>query len=301
MTGFTIAHLTDAHLSFHGGFSAGELLGKRALSALNWVRSRRALHVRAIADRLRVDVIAHRPDHVAMTGDAVNFGLTREFDGAADWLAGFGPGERVSFVPGNHEALIKDAETVRDAAFAPFIAGDQGAGWPWLRRRGPVALIGVSTAIATPPFYAQGEVGAVQIAGLRAHLAAAHGLFRIVLIHHPPTAMSKARKALRDREAVAAAIADAGAELVLHGHNHKSQLSWIDASATRIPVLGAPSASTPPGAGHESAEWRLLNISSEGDGHRIEILRRAITASGEFADRGRFSLPPVRRSAPAAD
>ncbi|QIE56907.1 metallophosphoesterase [Pikeienuella piscinae] len=291
MTGFTIAHLTDAHLPLHGGFSARELLGKRALSALNWARSRRALHLRTIADRLRADVMAHRPDHVAMTGDAVNFGLPREFGGAAEWLAGFGPGEQVSFVPGNHEALVAGVETERDARFAPFIASDRGAGWPWVRRRGPVALIGVSTAIATPLLYAKGAAGLAQIDGLRAHLSATRGLCRIVLIHHPPTAMSKPRKALRDRKAVAAAIAEAGADLVLHGHNHKSQLSWIDAGAIRIPVLGAPSASTPPGTGHEPAEWRLITISAEGRGHRIEILRRAVTATGEFADRGRFSLP----------
>lgn len=299
MTGFTIAHLTDAHLPLHGGFRARELMGKRFLSMLNWARRRRFLHLRAVADALRADVLDHAPDHVAMTGDAVNFGLAREFDGAADWLAGFGPADRVSFIPGNHEALAKGWAEPCARAFAPFTAGDEGAGWPWLRRRGPVALIGLSSAIPTPAGYAQGEVGAAQVERLKAHLAATRGLCRVVLIHHPPTGMTKPRKALIDRGAVAAAIGAAGAELVLHGHDHRNELSWIDGAAGRAPVLGAPSASTPPGRGHAAAEWRLLTVRAADGGWRIDILRRALGPDG-FCDRGRFSLPPAPRSAPAA-
>lgn len=178
----------------------------------------------------------------------------------------------------------------RDAAFAPFTRSDEGEGWPWLRRRGPVALIGVSTSIPTPPFFAQGEAGAAQVEGLRAHLEAARGACRIVMIHHPPTEMSSERKGLRDRKAVRAAIAEAGAELVLHGHNHRSELSWIDGPAGRIPVLGCPSASTPRGAGREPAEWRLLTIAARESGYEINVLRRAVNDAGAFEDRGRFSF-----------
>ncbi|MFV0473311.1 MAG: metallophosphoesterase family protein [Pikeienuella sp.] len=299
MTGYSIAHLTDAHLPLHGGFHARELCGKRALSAANWLRRRRRLHLREIADRLRADVLAHAPDHVAMTGDAVNFGLAREFPLAAEWLGGFGPADRVSFTPGNHEALTGGWRRPCEAAFGPFITGDDGAaGWPWLRRRGPVALIGLSSAIPTPPFFAQGEVGPAQVERLRAHLAATRGACRIVLIHHPPTEMSKPRKALRDRAATAAAIAAEGAELVLHGHNHRNEMSWIDGRDGRVPVLGAPSASCPAGTGHAPAEWRLLTIREEGEGWRVEILRRALGDDGAFVDRGRFSLPA--QPAPAA-
>lgn len=297
MTDYTIAHFSDAHLPLHGGFRAAELCNKRALSALNWLRNRRKRHVRAVADALRGDILSIRADHVAMTGDVVNFGLAREFSAAAEWLGSFGAASDLSFVPGNHEALIGGAAGARDAAFAPFITGDEpnggGAVWPWLRRRGPVALIGVSTAIATPPGFAQGEVGAAQIALLRQHLRAARGLCRIVLIHHPPTALSRPRKALRDRAALAAALAEEGAELALHGHNHRSELSWIDGAGGRIPVLGVPSASTPAGLGPPSAEWRLLTVTEAKGGHDIEVLRRALTPGG-FADRGRFRLPAPR-------
>ncbi|MEX2519539.1 MAG: metallophosphoesterase [Paracoccaceae bacterium] len=297
MTSYTIAHFSDAHLPLLGGFHAAELCGKRALSALNWARSRRRRHRRAVADALRADILTFRPDHVAMTGDVVNFGLEREFAAAADWLGSFGAADDLSFVPGNHEALIGGAAAARDTAFAAFIAGDEpiaaNASYPWLRRRGPVALIGVSTAVATPPGFAQGEVGAAQIAALRRHLRAARGLCRIVLIHHPPTALSRPRKALRDRAALVGALAEEGAELALHGHNHKSELSWIDGDAGRIPVLGVPSASTPAGIGPEAAEWRLLTVTETPGGHDVGILRRALTLGG-FTDRGRFRLSAPR-------
>ena len=294
MPGFTIAHFTDAHLPLHDSFAPRELLGKRGLSALNWARRRSRLHLRAVAEALRDDILAHRPDHVAMTGDAANFGLPREFAAAASWLSGFGPPATLSFVPGNHEAISPHAEAAREAAYAPFTRGEQPEGaWPMLRRFGHVALFGVSTAIPTAPFLAQGEAGAAQIRALRSALDAAAGLCRIVLIHHPPTELASPRKALRDRAALSAALAEAGAALVLHGHDHRNELSWIEGAAGRIPVLGCPSASTPPGRGAAPAEWRFMRIRENEAGWRIEILRRALGPAG-FADRGRFTLTSPR-------
>lgn len=291
MTGpFRLAHFTDAHLPLHGRLAPRELLGKRALSALNWTLKRHRMHRMEVAEALRDDILAHAPDHVAMTGDAVNFGLPREFRGAARWLEGFGGAEALSFVPGNHEAIQPGVERERRAAYAPFSAGAEDD-WPWLRRRGPLVLIGVSTSVPTAPGLAQGAVGEAQAARLRTRLEETRGAVRVLLIHHPPTEMASARKALRDRKAVVAAVAGAGAELVLHGHDHRNELSWIDDDAgRRIPVLGAPSASTPRGVHGAPAEWRLLSITERPDEVVIDILRRAIGADGGFTDRGRFTL-----------
>ncbi|MEM8753868.1 MAG: metallophosphoesterase [Pseudomonadota bacterium] len=284
--GFVFAHLTDAHLPSHGGFAPRELLNKRALSALNWLRSRRRLHVRAVADALAADVRAHAPDHVAMTGDVTNFGLPREFEAGAEWLGALGPS--VSFVPGNHDAMVAGVETARDAVFAPFT---EGGAFPYVARRGPVAFIGVSTAVPTPAGLAQGRVGAEQTERMAEALRTEQGRVRVLLIHHPPTDVTKPRRALTDRAEVAAAIAEAGCELVLHGHDHKNELSWIDAACgRRIPVLGAPSASTPAGARKEAAEWRLIETPGP-RGALFDVRRRRIGADGAFEDAGRFLLP----------
>ena len=45
--------------------------------------------------------------------------------------------------------------------------GDDGAGgFPFVRRRGPLALIGLSTAVPTAPFMATGRLGDAQLARL---------------------------------------------------------------------------------------------------------------------------------------
>lgn len=293
---FTIAHLTDAHLPLHDRFRLPELLGKRALSALNWQLKRRTSHRREVGDALRSDIVAHQPDHVAMTGDVVNFGLVREFARGAAWLDGLGPRGEVSFVPGNHEAIQRGAEAAREAAFARFTTGDDAEPglWPWVKRRGPVTLIGVSTSISTPPFFAQGEVGGEQITRLREVMAQTADTLRVILIHHPPNEITIPRKHLRDRAAVAAVIGDAGGALVLHGHNHKNQLSWVDGTAGRTPVLGAPAASVPVGDHLQPAEWRLLTVSETAAGWSVDILRRAVTSDQSFADIGRFTLRVAR-------
>lgn len=286
-----LAHLTDAHLPLHGQFTARDLMGKRMFSALNWARSRRAMHRRAAVDAITADIADNAPDHIAMTGDAVNFGLPREFDAAADWLASLGAPGDVSFTPGNHEAIQRGLDVQRAAAFAPFATGDDGrAGFPYLRRRGPAAIIGVSSCISTPPFFAQGEVGAPQREALGRLLREAEGLVRVVLIHHPPTGPVKPRKHLRDREAVCALLAEAGAELVLHGHNHRTQQHWIEGGARRIPVLGAPSASIALAGHDEAAEWRLISIGGDGAAPVIEVERRQLSPDGVVETVGRFRL-----------
>ena len=65
--------------------------------------------------------------------------------------------------------------------------GDDGVKrFPFLRRRGDVALIALSTALPTAPFLATGRLGTRQLARFAEMLDQTSGLFRIVLIHHPP-------------------------------------------------------------------------------------------------------------------
>lgn len=281
----TLAHLTDAHLTLHSRLRPRDLLGKRAFSALNWTRRRKQVHLPVAAEAITADIAAHSPDHIAMTGDAVNFGLPEEFEGAAEWLRGLGAPDDVSFVPGNHEAIHSGVTAELMAAIGAFSTGDDGvAGYPFLRRRGPVAIIGVSTCITTRLGRAQGEVGDAQLARLAPMLRAARGLCRIILIHHPPSGPCKPRKDLRDRQAFARVIAAEGAEMVLHGHNHLAQESELAGPDGPVPVLGAPSASTRYGISDDPAEWRLLTVTRQDDAFEIDVHRRRLTADGTIED-----------------
>src|SRR5690606_34575541 len=135
-----------------------------------------------------------RPDHIAVTGDLVNLALDAELEMASLWLESLGPVERVSLVPGNHDAYVPGALDRASRSWARWMKPDHRPrsntrhGFPYLHRRGPLGLIGTSSAQATAPFMASGKFSSVQAKGLTELLraAAADGLFRVVLIHHPP-------------------------------------------------------------------------------------------------------------------
>src|SRR3546814_3461214 len=106
---------------------------------------------------------------------------------------------------------------------------DQTDGWPYVRLRGEVALVGINSAVPTAPLLAGGRIGAAQLAALEARLQSLRGHFRIVLVHHPlaDRAVSR-RKALADRAGLRAVLPRAGCELVLHrSEEHTSELQSL--------------------------------------------------------------------------
>ena len=292
---FMLAHLTDPHLPPPSA-SPRAWLSKRGLSMLGWRRSRRHRHLRAVCDAVVADMRAASPDGVVVTGDLTNFATEAEFARGAAWLSGLGPEGTVSFVPGNHDAIVPGALEAGTRHLLPWLTGDDGrSGWPWMRRRGPLALIGLSTATPTPPFSAAGALGAEQIGAAAELLRAAHGegLCRVVLLHHPPGEGCRSRKALQDRRALRAMLAREGAELVLYGHTHRAELAVLEGPQGRVLALGAPSASMRYGLRMPSGAWRALRISSAGVGAwRLDVRERNVGADGRVEDRVRlvFSL-----------
>ena len=96
---FTLAHLSDIHLSPMPRARRRDLLSKRILGYLNWHRGRKLVHRREILDLITNDIGARRPDHIAVTGDLVNLGLPQEFVRAAEWLHQLGAPDRVTAIP----------------------------------------------------------------------------------------------------------------------------------------------------------------------------------------------------------
>ena len=169
--------------------------------------------------------------------------------------------------------------------------------FPYLRRRGAVALVGLSTAVATPLFMATGRLGEAQIAGAAAMLArlGEAGLFRVVMIHHPPVSAASSRhKRLIDAAALRQAIAAAGAELVIHGHDHVRSLAWLPGrgAGARVAVIGVPSASAVPGGRHEAAAYNLYRIGAgTGPGAwNCEVVSRGLRADGTVGEIDRINL-----------
>src|SRR6201996_7962449 len=191
MAAFVLAHLSDPHLPPLPAARFGDLLNKRVFGYLNWTRNRHKYQRREVLDALVTDIHAHAPDHIAVTGDVVNLALEAEFAPAFAWLESMGPPDRVSVVPGNHDAYVRATAPRFAQTFASYLVGDAAASdanpFPFLRRRGPLALIGVSSAVPTPPLMATGWLGRDQLDALDRLLAglSTGQLFRVLLIHHP--------------------------------------------------------------------------------------------------------------------
>jgi 3',5'-cyclic AMP phosphodiesterase CpdA len=291
-TAFTIAHLTDLHLGPIAGFGPRYWNLKRALGYANWVRKRRHAHLRHVVDLLVADIEAQAPDHIAVGGDLCNIGLPQEHIDALRWLEELGPPERVSVVPGNHDiycSVGRDPGTGRWAAYmqsnaqGAALAHADGGGFPFVRVGAGVALVGVNSALPTPPAMAWGYVGEDQLARLATVLDRTRGagLFRLIMIHHPPLpGQASPARALRDAAALEAVLAQHGAELVVHGHNHLNMLAWLQSASGMIPVVGTPSASLGQTYKREPlGRYNLFRITGSGP-WGIELVGRGLAESG---------------------
>src|SRR5439155_13866980 len=122
-------------------------------------RNRRDFHLSAVLDALVADLKSQAPAHVVVTGDLVNLSLAAEFAPARSWLERLGPPQDVTLVPGTHDSYVRAMVRQPQRHWADYMRGDNTSPSaqptvPFLRRRGPVALIGLTTAEPAPFFRA---------------------------------------------------------------------------------------------------------------------------------------------------
>ncbi|MBB6484269.1 3',5'-cyclic AMP phosphodiesterase CpdA [Rhizobium lusitanum] len=289
---FKLAHISDVHLGPLPRLSIRELASKRITGFVNWHRNRRKHLFGNTLDLLLDDIKAKEADHLAVTGDLVNLASGIEIETAAAWLKTVGDPLHTSVVPGNHDAYVPGSYERAMRAWYPYVKGDRApAEWqedrhvfPYLRIRDQVALIGCSTAVATPPFAASGFYSARQARETVNMLRAAGdaGLFRVVMIHHPPIrgATSFYKRMIGIRR-FAAAISTGGAELVLHGHTHLNTLHWLRSHNGPVPVVGIASASQNVGGFKPPAAYNLFSIAGRPGSWELSAERYSINADGD--------------------
>lgn len=278
MAVFTLAHLSDPHLPPLPAVRLSDLIGKRALGYLNWTRNRHKYQRRDVLDALVADLQAQQPDHIAVSGDLVNLALEAEFAPARAWLESVGAPDRVTVVPGNHDAYVRATQHRFVEVLQNYLDGaPEGHPFPFLRRRGPLALIGVSSAVPTAPLMATGWLGPTQLDALDRLLAklSAEQVFRVLLIHHPLRSDSRAKR-LTDSEQLLALLQRHGVELVLHGHDHVHSTIWVDGPKGTIPAVGVPSASALAHGRYPAAAYNLFSIARDGDAWRCEQAVRGL-------------------------
>ncbi|HEY1960366.1 MAG TPA: metallophosphoesterase [Polyangiaceae bacterium] len=278
-----IAHFSDLHVLALDGVGVARYLNKRLTGVANLALRRAPLDEltgawRAAAERVPSrlrkkdfhrtayvrsvarEIARTRVDHVVITGDVTNLALEPEFVAARTILEGelhLGPRD-VSLVPGNHDLYTRGA--LRNRRFTQFFADytrsdldvgvDIGAGhFPYVKLRGPVAIIGLSSAVPKPAFIASGELGQSQLDALSRALGHAEVRKRtpVILLHHPPigprSRVDMLTKGLRDAAELRERLRAVPRGLVLHGHLHKRVQSTLATDTGELLVVGATSAS----------------------------------------------------------
>lgn len=292
MAPFVLAHLSDPHLAPLPRPRLHELAGKRAIGYMNWTRNRHRVHRREVIDALVGDLHAQAVDHIAVTGDLVNIALPSEIAQARAWLDSVGPPADVTLVPGNHDAYVPSAIAGFSAAWGDFMRGDEAVApaslpFPFVRRRGPLTLIGVSSGVPTRPFIATGTLGRIQLAALEHVFKTLEttDTFRVLLIHHPLQSEERRRHArLTDSDLLCDLLRRHGVGLVLHGHDHRHAVTWFDGPTTRIPAIGVPSASVAAGSHREAAAYNLFGIDRRDGRWRVELTTRGFSPAGEIGE-----------------
>ncbi len=295
---FTLAHLSDPHLGPLPRATFRDLFSKRIMGYTNWHIRRRGRHDMACLAALTKDLLAQKCDHIACTGDLAVIGLDAEFIPGRAFLETLGDPKHVSLVPGNHDSYVRGTADHPQLHWSEWMTGDHqrvegDPHFPYVRRRGKVALIGLSTAVPTGFHSAQGRLGKEQCRALTAILAelGREGLFRVVLIHHPPSGTGEMFRRLTDARRIKRAVLRAGAELLLHGHNHKAERTTLIGLDGPVPSVGVPSASAGPNDPRAPGAYNIYRIDGEPGRWSCEMITRGF-ARGEdnITERQRLML-----------
>jgi 3',5'-cyclic AMP phosphodiesterase CpdA len=259
-----IAHFSDLHVLDLVGVSPSRLwTNKRATGMVNLQLNRGHKHKPRAVEAIVRDVREQGVDHVVITGDLSNLALETEFAAVRAMLDGLGMDpSQVSVVPGNHDLYTRGSERSQRFfhAFREYMSCDTGAGdaghhrsgvFPYVRVRGPAAIVGLSSAVPRLPIVSAGHVGAGQIAALERVLAepSLRALVPVVLMHHPvinPRSAWRSRsRGLAEADAMRAVLSRREGDLLfLHGHLHdRGHRRWQGEGGGTVHHVGATSAS----------------------------------------------------------
>lgn len=291
------AHLSDWHATTLVGGGRGLLSPKRLSGWASWKFSRRHHHHPAVLEAAFRDVRSQQVDQILVTGDLTHVSLEQEFQAAAQQLAALGTPEEVFLIPGNHDCYVPIPHANSWDHWAAYLKGTRSEeldpslhrclvapvegsqaprheDYPTLRIRGPLAMIGLCSAVPTPIFRAGGWLGEGQLVRLEKLLISLgeKNFCRVVLIHHPISERDEpSRRALRDADQLRAVLEGAGAELVLHGHKHRRRLMMLSGPDAEIPVVGVPSSSEIGSQPNKQAQYHLYTLRSSGSAGRFRF------------------------------
>lgn len=305
MARIRLAHLSDLHPGPLPSVRKRDLIGKRITGYLNYRLNRSGKHEMELLGRIIADLVEQVPDHVCCTGDISNLGLAAEFRIAATLLDGLGGPSTVSLVPGNHDIYSGSSYRVMVDVLGPYMRGDatDATIFPFARRVGSALIVGLNSGIPSPVFMATGRLLQSQIDATAQLLrkAGEEGLLRIVMVHHAPYVGGSVQgRHLIDAEAFEAMLAECGAELILHGHNHVVSLAERPGPWGPVPILGAASASLRGLSTRSRASYFLIELDAAL--RRATIITRGLHEDDTIGEIERLdiALPMPPQAQPAS-
>lgn len=197
--------LSDLHLSSLGVPNPFQLVNKRILGYLSWLRRRRHTHQRWVLDLALQEFQQLNIDHYAITGDLTHIGLETEFLQAKQWLQQLGTPENVTVIPGNHDLYVNEQWSKSFIHWENYLIGDishlqisrqQNNALMCLNQLYPRVIIRKNTAFVcvnsifnAPWFRATGRLLPQQLQRLTSILQSSEldNYCKILLIHHPIT------------------------------------------------------------------------------------------------------------------
>lgn len=282
-----VAHFSDLHVLALEGVSRSRFLNKRFTGLVNLRLKRehkhRPAHVRAVAR----EVARAKVDHVVITGDLTNLALEQEFEAVKRLIEedlGL-DAQHVTVVPGNHDLYTHGS--LRDRRFSRFfapylesdlpdLAAEIALGrFPVVKLRGPLAVIGMSSAVPRPPLVASGELGIRQVEALSRILAHDEVKRRTPIlalhhpIHNPPSRIKTLVEGLVDAHDLRDAVAEVKHGLLLHGHLHGRMQRDFPTKAGNLIAVGATSASLHHDDEHRMAGFNLYEF--DGGGAMLQV------------------------------
>ncbi len=279
-----IAHVSDLHVLAPAGVQLRRILfDKRITGYANLLLQRGRVYRR---ERLLavLEAAAAEADHLVVTGDITNLSLEGEYAEARRLLERAARSAEVTVVPGNHDIYLPS--TLREGRFRhhfrafmqsdlPDLALDLPAGrFPYVKLRGPLAIVGLSTAVPRPPFVSAGYLGRAQLGALSRVLSHPEVARRtpVVLVHHAPFdarwRLVQLREGLVDARALRRLLAPLPRGLVLYGHLHVRQrhgLGELDAVCASGAALDHPSDAV-------RAGFNVYGLDGDGEVRSIEAV-----------------------------
>lgn len=269
---FRLAHISDIHLGPLPPIKPHQLFSKRITGYLNWKLNRKSILAGDYLSGILGDLKNKPIDHIAVTGDLMNLSLPDEFSQAHNFLKLLGTPQNVTANCGNHDAYVPGALQRSIDTWADYLSGDDklistAKDYPILKKRGDIAIISCNSAEATLPFFATGYFRQPQAERLAKILDATSGMYRIIMIHHPPIENASPHyKRLIGQELFREVIKSHGAELVLHGHTHLATRNTIKGRNGNVPVICVPAAGNAPDGHKPAGRYNLFSIEKLGNG-----------------------------------